>query len=77
MATVNFSVPEDIKARFNKAFKSQNKSAILSRLMEQAIAEEEQRKRRAQAVDAILALRVATKPVKAAAIKKARLSGRP
>ena len=34
MATVNFSVPDDVKtAFFDKAFGGQNKSAILAELM--------------------------------------------
>ena len=37
MATVNFSVSDEVKKEFNKTFKGQNKSAILTRLMQQAI----------------------------------------
>ena len=29
MATVNFSVPEDVKQAFNQAFEGKNKSAII------------------------------------------------
>jgi len=46
MATVNFSVPDDIKAEFDKVFGSQNKSAVIADLMRKAIAEVKQRKRR-------------------------------
>jgi len=30
MATVNFSVPDEVKAEFDKAFGDQNKSAIIA-----------------------------------------------
>ena len=33
MATVNFSVPDDVKVAFDKAFVGQNKSAIIADLM--------------------------------------------
>ena len=38
MATVNFSVPDDVKEAFNEAFEGQNKSAIVTELMREAIA---------------------------------------
>jgi len=46
MATVNFSVPEDIKQAFNKAFANENKSAVLSALMRRAVEEREMEQRR-------------------------------
>jgi len=46
MATVNFSVPDDVKAEFDKAFGGQNKSAIIADLMRKAIADAKLRKRR-------------------------------
>ncbi len=39
MATVNFSVPDDVKAAFDKAFGDQNKSAVLAELMQRAVRE--------------------------------------
>ena len=33
MATVNFSVPDEVKAEFDKAFGDQNKSSIIAELM--------------------------------------------
>jgi hypothetical protein len=38
MATMNFSVPSDVKEAFDKAFKGENKSAVLTGLMRQAVA---------------------------------------
>ena len=37
MATVNFSVPDDLKAAFNAAFEGRNKSAVIAGLMREAI----------------------------------------
>jgi hypothetical protein len=36
MATVNFSVPDEVKAAFDKAFSRQNKSAVVAELMRSA-----------------------------------------
>jgi metal-responsive CopG/Arc/MetJ family transcriptional regulator len=46
MATVNFSVPDDVKETFDKAFGDQNKSAIIADLMRRAVREHELQKRR-------------------------------
>ncbi len=37
MGTMNFSIPDDLKQRFNAVFKDANKSAIIARLMAEAI----------------------------------------
>ena len=57
MATVNFSVPEDVKESFNAAFAGQNKSRIIADLMRRAVAEEERHQRRAAALTRIAARR--------------------
>jgi metal-responsive CopG/Arc/MetJ family transcriptional regulator len=57
MATVNFSVPEEVKKAFNEAFAGRNKSAIIAELMMQAVAEREKMQRRAGAIDRLLARR--------------------
>ena len=77
MATVNFSVPEDVKNAFNKAFEGENKSAVLALLMRQAVEERERGKRRALAIDALLRLRRRIRPTTAAATGRARRKGRP
>lgn len=77
MATVNFSVPDEIKNRFDKTFQGRNKSAVLARLMDEAVAREEDRKRRGKAVDALLALRASARPATASEVRKARNQGRP
>jgi hypothetical protein len=45
MATMHFSIPDDVKDRFNEVFEGQNTSVLVTTLMLQAI-EEEERKRR-------------------------------
>ncbi len=37
MASVNFSVPDDVKQAFNDAFDGQNKSAVIAELMREAV----------------------------------------
>ncbi len=39
MATVNFSVPDEVKAEFDKAFSGENKSSIIAGLMLRAVRE--------------------------------------
>lgn len=37
MATVNFSVPEDVKDASNHIYSGQNKSAVITKLMREAV----------------------------------------
>lgn len=77
MATVNFSVPQDIKDAFDKTFAKQNKSAVLADLMRQAVDERRRRKRVARAIDKILTLRKEMRPVSDRTVRAARRQGRP
>ena len=77
MATINFSVPDDVKDAFTKAFKGENKSAILTRLLRDAVEERKRQKRRMTAINAILRLRAKSIAVTDNEIRKARKSGRP
>jgi metal-responsive CopG/Arc/MetJ family transcriptional regulator len=77
MATVNFSVPDDVKQAFNDTFKHQNKSAIIADLMREAVERARQRERQSEAIDRILALRAQTEPVSPEAIRAAREESRP
>ncbi|HRO61017.1 MAG TPA: hypothetical protein PK177_17945 [Burkholderiaceae bacterium] len=54
VATVNFSVPDDLKEAFNAAFEGQNKSAIIAQLMREAIERAERRRVHVDAIDRIL-----------------------
>ena len=72
MATVNFSVPDDVKSVFNRVFAGRNKSAVISDLMMRAVEEEKIRQRRAQAIDRLLERRSAKTPVTSKEIRETR-----
>ena len=77
MATVNFSVPSDVKEAFDKVFNRQNKSAVLTDLMRQAVDERRRRLRRARVVEKLLALRKRTRRITDKVVRAARRHGRP
>lgn len=77
MATMNFSVPDDVRAAFDKAFAGTNKSALLTQLMRQAVEECQRQKRRARAISRLLELRRHLRPVASRRITNARRSQRP
>jgi len=76
-STVNYSVPAEVKQAFNEAFASENKSAVITRLMRQAIEERERQRRRAAAIDVLLELRGRQRPASEKEIARARRKGRP
>ena len=57
MATINFSIPDDVKERFNQTFGDANKSAIATVLLEEAIERAERKRRSDLAVKSILYIR--------------------
>lgn len=72
MGTMNFSIPDDVKDRFNEVFEGQNKSAVVSKLMVRAI-EQEERKRRSQGlVERLRQIRARSRPVTEDEIRRAR-----
>ena len=77
MSTVNFSVPDDVKDEFNAAFAGQNKSAIITELMREAVERARRRERGHAAIGRILARREQAPITTAAAVRKAREQGRP
>lgn len=77
MATVNFSVPDEVKDAFNEAFAGENKSAVIAGLMRQAVEARRLQQQRARAIDALLALRSKAKPVDSETIHRARVQDRP
>ena len=77
IATVNFSVPEEVKQAFNETFVGENKSAIIAGLMQRAVEERRRQRRRAVAIDALLELRRSQCPVSDAEVAEARHKGRP
>ena len=77
MATMNFSVPDDVRAAFNKTFAGTNKSALLTELMRHAVDERQRQKRRARAISRLLELRSHLRPVSQRQVVRARRSQRP
>ncbi len=77
MATVNFSVPDDIKAEFDRAFGGQNKSAVIADLMRKAVAEVKRRKRREDLFRRLTQRRSERPSISDAQIRASRTIGRP
>ncbi len=76
MATVNFSIPEDVKQAFNAAFQDQNKSAIIADLMREAIERAQRRQQQSTAIDCILERRKHAPPITEEEFRAAREEGR-
>ncbi|HXE95565.1 MAG TPA: hypothetical protein VN642_04125 [Dongiaceae bacterium] len=72
MATVNYSVPDEVKELFNTAFVGANRSAVISELMRQAAEHELSLKHRREAVDALLAERSKAPQVPRKSVRAAR-----
>lgn len=76
MATVNFSVPDDVKAEFDKTFGGQNKSAVISDLMRKAIADVKLRKRRVDIFRSLTQRRMERPSLSDTQIRRSRTAGR-
>ncbi len=72
MGTMNFSIPDDVKDKFNEVFDGQNKSAVVARLMVRAIEEEERAHRSAGFVERLRQIRARSRPVTEEDIRRAR-----
>ena len=72
MATVNFSVPDKVKDAFDETFKDQNKSAIITDLMREAVERAQRKQRSHEAVARILERRARMKPIPAEYVQAAR-----
>lgn len=77
MATVNFSVPEDVKNEFDRVFGKQNKSAVIADLMRKAVAEEKRRRRRMTLFRELTRTRGDRPQLADTGIRTSRISGRP
>ena len=77
MATVNFSVPEDIKNAFNITFEGQNKSAVIAELMREAVERAQSQQRSQDAYRRILARRKNAPHITEEQFRSAREEGRP
>jgi hypothetical protein len=77
MATVNFSVPDAIKESFNETFGDENKSAIIARLMREAVEERHRQRRRSAVIEALIELRGQQPSVSDEEIRRTRAEIRP
>ena len=77
MAWVNFSVPEEVKQKFNKVFAGKNKSRVIAELMMRAVEDRALHKRRVKAIEGLLKLRGKKPGFSDAAIHATREYGRP
>jgi metal-responsive CopG/Arc/MetJ family transcriptional regulator len=77
MATVNFSVPQELKDAFNETFDGQNKSAVIAALMREAIEREQRRLTSVAAIDRILARQARAPRIASVRLAASRRKGRP
>ena len=72
MGTMNFSIPDDVKDAFNKAFEDENKSAVIARLMRRAVVEKERSRRSQGFVERLREIRGRSRPAMDDEIRRAR-----
>jgi hypothetical protein len=77
MATMNFSIPEDVKERFNRTFANANKSAVVTQLLEEAIERAERKRQSDEAIQRIKSRWLQRPILTAEEIVQAREAGRP
>jgi hypothetical protein len=77
MGTMNFSIPDDVKDKFNEVFKDENKSAVITRLMRQAVEDEERRQRDVSFADRVRRRLESSPGFTEEQIRKVREDGRP
>ncbi len=78
MATVNFSVPDDVKEAFNIAYQGQNKSAaVIAELMREAVERAQRKQRSHDAIASILERRKHAPTITEEEFRAAREDGRP
>jgi hypothetical protein len=77
VATVNFSVPDEVKEAFDKAFGDQNKSSIIAELMQRAVRERQLKIRREKLFRQMGVAHTKRPLFTAEQIRKTRSAGRP
>ena len=77
MATVNFSVPDDVREAFNETFKDRNKSAIIAELMREAVQQTRRREQSHEAIQRILERQRGRPALSDDDVRSARRVGRP
>ncbi|MCX7098064.1 MAG: hypothetical protein NTV43_09210 [Methylococcales bacterium] len=77
MSTMNFSIPDDVKNAFNEAYQGQNKSAVISELMREAVERAQRKQRSLDAVASILERRKHAPVLTEEEFRALREEGRP
>lgn len=77
MATVNFSVPDEVKTEFDRVFGGRNKSAVIADLMRRAVAEVKRRKRREDIFRALTQRRAQRPSLSDSRVRASRTMSRP
>lgn len=78
MGTMNFSIPDDVKDKFNEVFKDENKSAVIAELMRRAVEDRERLQKDDSFADRVRANHARnTRTYTEDEIRKAREDGRP
>ena len=77
MATVNFSVPEEVEEAFNKTFAGKNKSAIIAKLMSEAVEQAMRQQQREEAFRLLTERRKFRPPMTDEETRESRELGRP
>jgi hypothetical protein len=72
MATMNFSIPDDVKEAFNRAFEGENKSAIVAALLRGAVEDKERKRRAAGLVERLREIRARSRILTDDDIRRAR-----
>jgi hypothetical protein len=62
MATMSFSVPDDVRDKFDQVFRGHNKNAVVTTLLLHAIEEEERRRRSLGLVERLRLVSASTAP---------------
>ena len=78
MGTMNFSIPDDVKDKFNEVFKDENKSAVVTELMRRAVEERDRQQKDDSFLERVRANHARnTRTYTQDEIRKAREDGRP
>lgn len=77
MATMNFSVPDDVKSAFNETFEGENKSAVAAEWLMRAVEDRRRQLDDADFIERIRRRRAAGRTYTTEEIRKAREDGRP
>ena len=76
MATVNYSVPDEVKDAFNEAYAGENKSAVIAALMREAVERADRKASSRAAITRILKGRPRAPLRSAKSLRAARDMGR-